>query len=134
MKKRKISRSSRRELRQQRRFSEAFRRQRVLDIEQGLLTVSETRRIYAVSSSSIYRWLHMYSNTCKHKTRIVVEQESEEHRSKQLLARVAELERTVGQKQLHIEVLERLVDDATTNLGEDWKKNSCPHSRLLPWS
>lgn len=130
MKKRKPTRIMKKELRQQRRFSEAFRRQRVLDIEQGLITVSQTCRIYQVSTSSVYRWLHRYSQTCKHKTRIVVEHESEEHRTKVLLQRLAELERVLGQKQLRIDVLEILVVEATATLGEDWKKKLLSESSI----
>ena len=109
-------------------YSEAFRRQRVLDIEQGLVTVSETRRIYNVSYQTIYNWIHRYSTTMKHQTRQVVELESEEHRTKALLERVAELERVIGQKQLEIDVLKKIVDAAEDELGPDWKKKQSSRS------
>jgi transposase-like protein len=103
-------------------YSETFRRQRVLDIEQGLLTVLETSRLYGIPYQTIYKWIHKYSTTMKHKARQVVELESEEHKTKALLERVAELERVVGHKQLEIDLLKKLVDAAEEELGPDWKK------------
>lgn len=103
-------------------FSEAFRRQRVLDIEQGLISVSETHRIYHVSFASIYRWIHKYSTRLEHHTRQVVELESEQHRTKMLLDRVADLERALGQKQLQIDITGKMLEEAEEQLGPDWKK------------
>lgn len=105
-----------------RNFSESFRRQRVRDIEQGLLTPSEVKRLYNVSLSAIYRWIHKYSTHLEHHTRQVVELESEQHQTKMLLERVAELERAVGQKQLQIDVLTKMLEEAEEVLGPEWKK------------
>ena len=48
--------------------------------------------------------------------------ESEEHKTKQLLQKVAELERVVGQKQLHIDYLEKLIEVGGQELKTDLKK------------
>lgn len=48
--------------------------------------------------------------------------ESEEHKTKQLLQKVAELERAVGQKQLHIDYLEKLIEVGGQELKIDLKK------------
>lgn len=110
------------ELKPLRIFSEAFKRQRVSDIEQGLLTPTETHRLYNIAIPTIYRWIHKYSTHLEHHTRQVVELESEEHQTKMLLERVAELERAVGQKQLQIDVLTKMLEEAEEVLGPEWKK------------
>ena len=48
--------------------------------------------------------------------------ESEEHKTRQLLQKVAELERIVGQKQLHIDYLEKLIEVGGQELKVDLKK------------
>lgn len=122
MKKRQPPHPPKRELKRLRIFSEEFKRQCVADIENGLLSIKETSRLYRVSVTSVYRWLHRYSPHLEHHTRQVVELESEQHRTTALLERVAELERTIGQKQLTIDVLTKMLDQAGAELGDDWKK------------
>lgn len=122
MKKKRPPHPPKKKLRSQVYYSEAFRRQRVLDIEQGLISVTEVHRIYGVSISTVYDWLHRYSTTCTHQHRQVIELESEEHKTLALLERVAELERVIGQKQLHIDILEHVLKQAEAQLGPEWKK------------
>lgn len=122
MKKKRTPHPPKKGLQSQRTFSEAFRRQRVIDIEQGLISVTEVHRIYDIAISTIYTWLHRYSTTCNHQHRQVVELESEEHKTRLLLERVADLERVIGQKQLHIDVLENMLETASQQLGPEWKK------------
>jgi transposase len=112
----------------QRRFSEAFKRRCVEDLERGLLSVTEAARLYELSPQSIYRWLHTYSAVLTHHARVVVELESEEHRTHALLRRVAELERIIGQKQVAIDVLSTIVAQAEEELGPEWKKKVTPAS------
>lgn len=103
-------------------FSESFRKARVADIDNGLLTVAETIRMYGMSKSVLYRWKQRYSQHYQHQTRQVVELESEQHRTKVLLDRVAVLERTIGQKQIEIDMLRKCLDLAGEEFGEEWKK------------
>lgn len=103
-------------------FSEAFRRERVKEIEQGMLSVSDVCHLYGMSPTTVYRWLHRYSRKFPSHVRVVVEVESEQHRTRMLLERVAELERIIGQKQLAIEVLQEYLALAEETLGPDWKK------------
>ncbi len=94
----------------------------VADIDNGLLTPRDALRLYGMSKSVLYRWMHRYSKHHQHQTRQVVELESEQHRTKLLLDRVATLERIVGQKQLEIDVLHKTLELAAEELGEEWKK------------
>jgi hypothetical protein len=52
----------------------------------------------------------------------VVQLESEAHKTKLLLQQVAELERSIGQKQLKIDYLEKLVEVAGHEFNVDLKK------------
>lgn len=114
---------SKQQLRKSRVFSEAFKRQRVSDITQRLVSISEVSKLYGVSRQSVYRWLHRYSEYHQKGVVQVVQMESEAHKTKALLAQVAELERKLGQKQLKIDYLEKLVEISSTELKVDLKKN-----------
>lgn len=103
----------------QRVFSEAFKRQKVQEIEQGRLKVSHLCNQYGVSVQSVYRWLHRYASNFQPQIRMVVELESEAERSRQLEQRVAELERLIGQKQIALDFSNALIDVASKELGID---------------
>lgn len=110
-------------LRKQRVFSDTFKRQKVKEIDQGLVSVTELSKLYSVSVQSIYRWLHKYSMNHQKGVIQVVQMESESQKTKQLLERLAELERIVGQKQIQIDYLEKLVELGSEELKIDLKKN-----------
>lgn len=110
-------------LRRHRIFSDTFKRQKVKEIDSGLVSVTEVSRLYEVSVQAIYKWLHKYSLNHEKGVIQVVQMESEVHKTKALLARVAELERIVGQKQLQIDYLEKLVELSSEELKVDLKKN-----------
>ena len=111
------------EARVQRTFSEDFKRSKVKEILEKKLKISELCRLYEVSYQSVYNWIYKYSPSTPG-TKMVVEMESESKKALELQKVVAELERKVGQKQLHIDYLEKLIEIASTNLGYDLKKNT----------
>ncbi|MFB6306457.1 MAG: transposase, partial [Flavobacteriales bacterium] len=47
--------------RQNRYFSESFRKQKVKEIEQKLTTVGEISKTYEVSRAAVYKWIYKYS-------------------------------------------------------------------------
>lgn len=110
-------------LRQRRIYSEAFRREKVKEIESGLLSISEASRLYGMSPQTVYRWLYKYSLHYQKGTVVVVEKESEGQKRKELLARISELEAALGRKQLELEYLDRLLSIASKELKVDLKKN-----------
>lgn len=122
-KSKKSSSTSNNKLRISRVFSDTFKRQKVKEIDQGLYSVTEVSKLYDVSTTSVYRWLHKYSINHQKGVRQVVEMESEAQKTKALLARVAELEQVIGQKQLQIDFLEKLVEISSAELEVDLKKN-----------
>jgi transposase-like protein len=110
-------------LRIQRVFSDTFKRQKVKELDQGLVSVTQLSKLYNVSPQSIYRWLHKYSMNHQKGVRQVVQMQSEAQKTKELLERLAELERVVGQKQLQIDYLEKLLQIGSEELKIDLKKN-----------
>jgi transposase len=107
-----------------RRFSDDFKRELVKEIDQGKMRVSTVAREYSVSRNAVYHWLGKYSVHYRRSTRVVVEKQSTENKLKALRAQVAELERKVGQKQLLVDYLEKVIEVAGKELGVDIKKKS----------
>ena len=109
-------------LRPRRVFSEEFKRQKVKEIEENQIRVSEVCRIYDVSDVAVYKWIYKYSIHLKKGIKQVVEFESESERSKKLQTRIAELERVVGQKQMEIDFLEKVIEIGSEELEVDIKQ------------
>jgi len=102
-------------------FSEAFKRQRVKDLSSGLIKMTEVCKMYKVSRTSVYKWIYLYSDIQKG-TKMVMQMDSEEIKTKMLLQRVSELERIIGQKQMEIDVLNKGYELLHEELGYDVKK------------
>ena len=107
----------------QRTFSDALKRQKVKEIEQGLVSVSEVSKSLSVTRAAIYKWIKKYSLTYHKPIRMIVESKSESKKVLHLQQRLAELEQLVGQKQIQLEFLEKLIELASDDLGLDLKKN-----------
>ena len=111
-----------REQRHRRYFSEAFRKQKVSEIERNLTTVSEVSREYELTRTAIYNWIYKYSKMRKRSVRQVVEPFSETHKIKELKEKIKELERLVGQKQIQLEFKDKMIEIAEESYGVDIKK------------
>lgn len=109
-------------IRQFRTFSEEFKRQKVQLIVEKKVSIADVSFLYKVSKVTVYRWVYMYSPEHEQGIKQVVQMQSEEHKTKELLRQVAELERAVGQKQLQLDYLERLVQVSGESLKIDLKK------------
>lgn len=110
--------------RERRYFSETFRKERVREIERGEASVSEISRVYQVSATSIYKWLHKYSASYEKPVVKVVESASETRKRIELEKQVSHLEQLLGQKEVELIYLRKLMDLAEARYGIDWKKNS----------
>jgi transposase len=115
--------SSKLVIRKIRRFSEPFKEKIVKDLDAGLTNIKEVSTLYDVKLQTVYNWLYRYSPHHKKGTRMIIELESEGKKSEQLEKRLAELERIIGQKQLSIDYLEKLVEIAGAHYQTDLKKN-----------
>ena len=111
------------EIKQRRVFSEAFKREKVKDLVEKRISVKQLSSLYEVSRTSVYDWLYAYSPHHEQKTNLVVQMESEAHKTQMLQQRIAELERVVGQKQLELDFLNKLFEVGSQELGFDIKKN-----------
>ena len=121
-----------REERQMRTFSEAFRREKVKEIEARKTTIAQMCRTYEVSRSTVHKWIRKYSLRYQRGERLVIEKKSDTRKIAALQEQVQELERNVGIKQLRIEFLEKLIEIAEEAHGIAIKKKSS--SRPSPGS
>ena len=113
-------------IRQRRIFSEAFKREKVDDILNKRISIAELSKLWKVSDTAIRYWIRQYSPTHKKGTTMVIQQDSESTKTQELLKRVAELERTIGQKQMVIDYQDKLLELASKELEIDLKKNFNP--------
>lgn len=111
-------------LRKRRLFSDEFKIARVKEYESGEYTVAELSRIFSIDDVIIYRWIRKYSTYNKRSTVIVEMKDSASKKLKDYEKRIAELERALGQKQLNIDFLEKMIDLAKDKYNIDLKKNS----------
>lgn len=111
------------EIKQRRSFSDEFKKAKVKELVEKKITILALSKLYDVSREAIYKWLYKYSPHHKQKTILVVQMESEAEKTKHYMQCVAELERIVGQKQLEIDFLNKLLEIGSEELGFDLKKN-----------
>ncbi len=111
-------------LRKHRVYSEDFKREMVSLFEQGKFSVYQLERLYGVSDASIYNWIYKFSTFNEKGTRIVEMKGSSTDKLKELEEKIRELERAVGQKQIKIDYLEKMIEIAGEEYGMDIKKNS----------
>lgn len=107
-----------------RKFSEEFKKSIVSDFESGKFSVLQLERLHKISNQSLYNWIYKYSKSNEKGQRIVEMKDSSTQKLKALEQKIKELERTVGQKQIQIDYLEKMIDIAKDELNIDIKKNS----------
>lgn len=110
--------------REHRYFSEDFRKARVREIERGTATVAEVGKAYGVSQTAVYKWVYRYSTMQKKGLRQVVEAKSATQKVLSLKEEVKDLHARLGEKQLRIEFLEKLIELASEEYGIDLKKST----------
>ena len=103
-------------------FSESLKRKLVSEIENCELSVIEVSRIYKVSTVSVYRWLAKYSMIYQKKSVMVVEEKSEQNQRKLLEKQVRDLQQALGEKQMRLDYLEKLLELHKDATGEDIEK------------
>lgn len=109
------------ELKQVRTFSADFKKKKVQEISSGLTRVREVCKEYQVSGAAVYKWIYRYSSM-KKKEKLIVESQSDTKKIEALKMQIAELERTLGQKQIQIEFLSKMIDIAEESYQVDIKK------------
>lgn len=91
--------------------------------EGGKYSVPQMERLYGVANGTIYDWIYKYSTFNEPGMRVVEMKKSDMDKVKVLEKKVKELEQMLGQKQVKIEYLEKMIDLAKTELNIDIKKN-----------
>lgn len=108
--------------RSRRRFSESFKRKKVEEITSKQTSVSEVSRAYQVRRSCIHLWIQKYSPTYRKQERLMVETASDTKQLLALQARIQELERSVGQKQMQLDFAEKMIELAEQHYRIEIKK------------
>ncbi|MCB9312303.1 MAG: transposase [Lewinellaceae bacterium] len=122
-----------RKSRQNRYFSESFRKKKVREIERNQTTVREVSKEYDVSTTSVYKWLYKYSKLYQRDLKQVVEPMSDTRKIKALQEKIKELEQLVGQKQIMLEFYEKMMDLAEQEYGIRLKKKSVVQHLIWYW-
>lgn len=114
---------NKRKLNKHRYFSEQIRRKAVKEFRSGTYTVKELADLYHCSSQTIYRWIYKYSPADSPQVHVVEMSQSTDQKVKDLKNRIAELERTVGQKQIKVDFLEKMIELAEQEYDVELKKS-----------
>ena len=110
-------------VRKNRHYSEDFKREIVSVFESGKLSVLQLEKLYGISNSLIYNWIYKFSTFNEKGFRVVEMKESNIDKLKHLEQKIKELDQIVGQKQIKIDYLEKMIDIAKEDLNIDIKKN-----------
>jgi len=86
------------------------------------LSVPQLSKLHGISDVNICNWIYKFYNFNKKGIRIVEMTESSAEKLKQLERKIRDLEQIVGEKQIKIDYLERLIDVAESELKVDIKK------------
>jgi transposase-like protein len=105
-------------------FSESIKKEVVRKIENNLLTVSEASQDYQVSRASVYKWVYKYSSLYSKGHRQIIEPMSSSKQIKTLKDKIKELEQIVGQKQIELDFINKMIEITEEDLGIDIKKKA----------
>jgi transposase len=108
--------------RQNRYFSEDFKRKKVSELDRNLITISELSRQYQVNRAAVYKWIYKYSAMRKKGLKQVVEAKSDSRKLLQMKEEIKELQRIIGEKQMKIDFQEKMISLAETAYKIDIKK------------
>jgi transposase len=103
-------------------FSNDFKQKRVRELESNLVSIADICKTYHVSRTSVYRWIYKYSSMAKKDVKQVVEAKSDTKKIQLLEERVKELERALGQKQMLIDIKDKMIEIAEETYEIDIKK------------
>ena len=111
-----------RKIRKRRSYTDEFKKELVNGFESGEFSVSQLEKLYGISSTVIYRWIYKFSIFNEKGIRVVEMKQSSSLKLKELSQKVKDLERIVGQKQIKIDYLEKMIDIAKDEFDIDIKK------------
>jgi transposase-like protein len=113
-----------RKLRKRKIYSEQIKRKVVDEFRSGKYTALELAELYHCHQQTIYNWIYKYSPADSPQVNVVEMSDSADQKIKDLQAKIAELERMVGQKQIRVDFLEKMIELAENEYDLDLKKSS----------
>lgn len=116
-----------REERRRRRFSESFRKEQAELIESGQTTIAQVSRRYEVRADNVRKWVKKYGNSPSDSGFTIIGSAKDFDRLKELEKAHRELQVLFGEQQIKLVRLEKLLDFAKKDLGEDFEKKCKSH-------
>ena len=111
-----------RKIKKKRHYSDDFKKELVRIFESGEYSILQLKNLYGVGNQSIYNWIYKFSTFNEKGIRVVEMKKSSSLKLKELSQKVKDLERIVGQKQIKIDYLEKMIDIAKDEFNIDFKK------------
>lgn len=111
------------QIRKKRHYSDEFKRELVSIYESGQYSVLQLEKLYGIGNTTLYNWIYKFSIFNEKGIRVVEMKASNFNKLKELERKVKELEQVIGQKQIKIDYLEKMIDIAKEDLKIDIKKN-----------
>lgn len=106
-------------------YSEAFKRKVVAEIEQGSVTREGARRKYGIGgAATVDQWCRKYGRFERLGVKITVESAMKRDEKRELKERVRQLEAALADEKLKTMVLEKLIDVAERDLHVSIRKKS----------
>ncbi len=107
------------------RYSIAFQKKVVSEIESGELSIGDARRLYDITGNmTIQNWISKLGKTHLLNKVVRIEMKGEKDRVKELEKKVRQLESALADEHIKNIVLESLVDIAREKYGIDLKKKN----------
>ncbi len=118
------TRTTKKQINVRRIYTDEFKKARVAEYESGKFTIFEISRLFGIRRELLYRWVYKYSVYNKKNVKIIEMSDSSTMKLKDMQLRIKELEQIVGQKQIMIDYLEKMIELASQEFDIDIKKNS----------
>lgn len=106
----------------ERRYSLAFKRWLVREINEANLTRNEAVQYFQVTKPSLNTWIHFYSDA--HELPLLVMTAAEKTEKKALEQRIKDLEAQLARGQMHVKALNTFIDIAEDQLKISIRKKS----------
>jgi len=119
------------EERRRRVFSDEFKLKKVREIERKQTTIAEICRTYEVHRWAVSQWMYKFGSNRTKGTKLIVEEESDTLKIKELQSKIAELERLLGQKEVQLSFQNKLIEIAENTYGIDIKKTQIRNHHLV---
>ena len=102
-------------------FSESFKIEKVHQLEHGQVTVTQLKKMYNVSATSIYRWKEKYGKLSATEL-VVIEKDSEYLKVLELEKKVEKMEKLIGRQQVLLDYYSGIITEANCYYEDDIEK------------